>query len=635
MVSQMPGSQPGAARPAFHEWGGFDSTAPGEGITSRFAATVRAAGAAVAAVEGITSVTYDELDRRSNQLARFMLRQGAGPGSLVGLHAGRSLASLLAIVATLKIRAGYVPLDPTTPYAYLDSIVRDCRADLVFSATRDSGVFAAPAINLSDALTLARAESNLALEEDAQPDDIAYVMYTSGSTGRPKGVRIPHRAVVRLVTGQSYAHFGADEVVLHNSPLSFDASTFEIWGTLLHGARCVLVTDDHPSLKTIANTIRREGVTTAWFTAGLFRALVDQELEALSGLRQLLAGGDVLSPSHVMRALAALPGCQLINGYGPTENTTFTCCYRIPREGWGGGPVPIGVPIGGTYVRLLDDDMRPVRDGETGMLYAGGLGLALDYAGDPDRSAEQFVTDPQRPGARLYRTGDLVRRRPDGNLDFVGRHDRQVKVDGKRVELGEIEEMLRHCAGVSDAVVTATKGDAGALVLTAYVKPATPQQGPSAVTAVHMQAMHSLPSHMRPSRIVALDEFPLTANGKIDQGLLAERAAVAPLPLISASSETERRLSEIFVRVLGARSIGVDTNFFELGATSLKLVEAHALIARIWPEVEVLALFRHPNIRDLARTLDGEHGSTATEAQRRARSQAAALQRLQNARPRR
>jgi amino acid adenylation domain-containing protein len=635
MVSKMPGSQPGAARPAFHEWGGFDSRAPGEGITSRFAATVRAAGAAVAAVEGGTSVTYDELDRRSNQLARFMLRQGAGPGSLVGLHAGRSLASLLAIVATLKIRAGYVPLDPTTPYAYLDSIVRDCRADLVFSATRDGGVFAAPTINVADALTLARAESNLALEEDAQPDDIAYVMYTSGSTGRPKGVRIPHRAVVRLVTGQSYAHFGADEVVLHNSPLSFDASTFEIWGTLLHGARCVLITDDHPSLKTIANTIRREGVTTAWFTAGLFHALVDQELEALSGLRQLLAGGDVLSPSHVMRALAALPGCQLINGYGPTENTTFTCCYRIAREGWGGGPVPIGVPIGGTYVRLLDDEMRPVRDGEIGMLYAGGLGLAVDYAGDPDRSAEQFVSDPQRPGARLYRTGDLVRRRPDGNLDFVGRHDRQVKVDGKRVELGEIEEMVRHCAGVSDAVVTATKGDAGALILTAYVKPAAAGQGPSVVAAVHTEAMHFLPSHMQPSRIVALDEFPLTANGKIDQSLLAERAAVAPLPLTSASNETERRLSEIFVRVLGARSIGVDTNFFELGATSLKLVEAHALIARIWPQVEVLALFRHPNIRDLARTLDGGHELTATEAQRRARGQAAALQRLNNARPRR
>jgi acyl-coenzyme A synthetase/AMP-(fatty) acid ligase len=355
----------------------------------------------------------------------------------------------------------------------------------------------------------------------------------------------------------------------------------------------------------------------------------------LSGLRQLLAGGDVLSPSHVMRALAALPGCQVINGYGPTENTTFTCCYRIPRDGWGGGPVPIGVPIGGTYVRLLDDELRPVRDGEIGMLYAGGLGLAVDYAGDPDRSAGQFVSDPQRPGARLYRTGDLVRRRPDGNLDFVGRHDRQVKIDGKRVELGEIEEMVRHCAGVSDAVVTANKGDAGGLVLTAYVKPADAGQGPAAVAAVHSQAMHSLPAHMRPARIVALDEFPLTANGKIDQNLLAERAAAAAVPPTSASSETERRLSEIFVRVLGARSIGVDTNFFELGATSLKLVEAHALIARIWPQVEVLALFRHPNIRDLARALDGGQGSIATEAERRARGQAAALQRLQNVRPRR
>jgi len=228
-----------------------------------------------------------------------------------------------------------------------------------------------------------------------------------------------------------------------------------------------------------------------------------------------------------------------------------------------------------------------------------------------------------------------VRRRPDGNLDFVGRHDRQVKVDGKRVELGEIEEMVRRCAGVSDAVVTATKGDARALVLTAYVKPAAVGRGPSVVATVHTEAMHALPSHMQPSRIVALDEFPLTANGKIDQSLLAERAAVAPLPLTSASSETERRLSEIFVRVLGARSIGVDTNFFELGATSLKLVEAHASIARLWPQVEVLALFRHPNIRDLARTLDGGHDSTASEAQRRARGQAAALQRLNNARPRR
>jgi hypothetical protein len=278
--------------------------------------------------------------------------------------------------------------------------------------------------------------------------------------------------------------------------------------------------------------------------------------------------------------------------------------------------------------------MRPAPDGEIGILYAGGLGLAVDYAGDPRRSAEQFVPDPQRPDSKLYRTGDLVRRRPDGNLDFIGRQDRQVKVDGKRVELGEIEEAVRRCAGVSDAVVTATKADSGAVVLTAHVKPAVAGQGPLAVAAVQAHALQALPPHMRPSRIVAHDEFPLTANGKIDQRLLATRTAVERSPIVPAASETERMLGRIFARVLGVHSIGVATNFFELGATSLKLMEAHASIALIWPAVQVLTLFRHPTIRDLARALDADHGSIADEAQRRAQSQAAALQRLRNTRSR-
>ena len=615
---------------------GVDFAVSGEEITSRFAFTVQAAGEAVAAVDGSTHLTYGELDRRSNQLARLLGGRGVRHGSLVGLHAGRSLASLVAIVAVLKVRAGYVPLDPVAPYPYLESIVQDCQPGLVLTSSRDGGAFSVPAIHLDDALEASRAESDAALDDHALPDDVAYVMYTSGSTGRPKGVRIPHKAVVRLVTGQTYARFGADEVVLHNSLLSFDASTFEIWGTLLHGARAVLVTEDRPSLKTIANAIRRDGVTTAWFTAGLFSALVDQELSALSGLRQLLAGGDTLSPSHVLRALAALPQCQLINGYGPTENTTFTCCYRIPREGWGGGPVPIGVPIAGTYIRLLDEDMQPVPEGEIGMLYAGGLGLAIDYAGDPDRSAQSFFADPQQPGARLYRTGDLVRRRLDGNLDFIGRHghDRQVKIDGKRVELGEIEETIRRCAEVGDAAVTAVKGEAGSMTMTAYVKPASGWK-PSIAASVQAALEQALPPHMRPARIVVVDQLPLTANGKIDERSLAMRAAVDSSPLAPATNEAERRLTEIFARVLGTRRIGVDTNYFELGATSLKLMEVHAAIAGFWPGVEVVALFRHPTIRELARSLEGGRGSIAAEAQRRAHAQASALRRLQGARQRR
>ncbi|WP_422003362.1 amino acid adenylation domain-containing protein [Reyranella sp.] len=594
-------------------------------VASRFVAAARAAGTAIALVEGSRSITYDALDRRTNRLARWLKRRGAGPQGLVALQAGRSLESTIAIVATLKAGAGYVALDPSAPAAYRDWIVEDSRPVLILCAQAESVKASTPSVGLEEALVQAEAESDDPIENEADGDGIACVMYTSGSTGRPKGVRIPHRAIVRLVSGQTYIHFGADEVVLHNAPLFFDASLLEIWGTLLHGACGVLVSEDRPSLKSLSDTISRHGVTTAWFTAGLFHALVDHELDGLLGLRQLLAGGDILSPAHVSRALAALPHCQLVNGYGPTENTTFTCCYRIPRDGWGGGPVPIGEPIAGTYVRVLDDEMRPVPDGEVGMLHAGGLGLALDYLGDPRRTAEQFVADPQRPGATLYRTGDLVRRRADGMLDFLGRRDGQVKIDGKRVEVGEIEEALRRCPEIGDAVVLATKGDGGLVTLTAYVKPALPGREVEAASAAQTQAIEVLPAHMRPSRAIGVETFPLTVNGKIDRQRLAARARIEPLTPVTASSATEHTLGEIFARVLGLPRVDVGINFFELGATSLKLLEAHAEITRLWPGVEVLSLFRHATIRDLARALDSGPEAAATRARRRADKQAAML----------
>jgi amino acid adenylation domain-containing protein len=630
----MAGRQPGAATSA--GCGGdddFDFEFKGGTITARFAASARGAAASIAAVQRGQALTYTELDRRSNRLARLLRRRGIGRGDLIALHSGRSTDSLVAILATLKLGAGYAPLDPAAPADYQAWILGDCGARLTLTAAPGTADLPGTTIDLGDALAACESEDGSALEDVCRPEDIAYVMYTSGSTGRPKGVAVPHRAVVRLVTGQTYARFATDEVILHAAPLVFDASTFEIWGALLHGSLLVVVDEDRASLQQIADAIRRHGVTTAWFTAGLFNLLVEHQLGALQGLRQILAGGDVLSPTHVLRARAGLPDCQLINGYGPTENTTFTCCYRIPKEGWGGGPVPIGTPIAGTYVRLLDDEMKPVPDGEVGMLYAGGLGVALGYIGDAHRSAASFVPDPLHPGATLYRTGDLARRRPDGALDFIGRRDRQVKIDGKRVELGEIEETLRRSGGIADAVVTASSADDGH-VLTAYIKAAAANSEPVVLASEARNGLlRTLPPHMRPARIVVLDEFPLNTSGKIDHDHLPSPQSIPVAAMPVTQGNTERMLGEIFGRVLGVRSVGADTNFFDLGATSLKLVEAHAAIERIWPGVGVVALFRHPNIRDLARAIEGRDTALDAAARRRAQQQADALKRLQRARP--
>jgi len=632
----MAGFDPSAAPSALWQAGdNIDCEIVAASITRRFAAIAQAAASAVAVVQGDEALTYAALDRRSNQVARFLLRQGVGAGSVVALNAGRSIGSLVNLLAILKIGAAYAPLDAAAPNDYRDWVLRDCGARLLLTDRSLAGSRPVPTIDIEAALAGAEAESGAPLEDRSSSVDIAYVMYTSGSTGRPKGVQVPHRAVVRLVVDQDYARFGADEVFLHAAALSFDASTFEIFGALLHGARLVVVEGDYASLDGIASAIARHRVTTAWFTAGLFHLMVEQRLSALAGVRQILAGGDVLSPSHVLRAQAALTDCQLINGYGPTENTTFTCCYRVPREGWGGGPVPIGTPIRGTYVRLLDDDMKPVADGETGMLFAGGLGVASGYLGEARHSATSFVADPERCGAILYRTGDLARRRADGAFDFLGRRDRQVKINGKRVEPGEIEDALRRTGAIANAVVRVGRAPSGGPALTAYVKPSSGNGDRTAlVSDLRIGLQRSLPAYMRPSQIVVVEEFPLTPHGKVD---LSRLPAPEPIEPSSASAPAVREgaesvLNGIVSRVLGVSAIEPDTNFFDLGATSLKLMEAHAAIERIWPQVDIVELFCQPTIRGLARAIEGRSAPVNPAPHRRGQQQAEALRRLQRAR---
>jgi AMP-binding enzyme/phosphopantetheine binding protein len=365
----------------------------------------------------------------------------------------------------------------------------------------------------------------------------------------------------------------------------------------------------------------------------LFHLMVERRLDGLAPLRQLIVGGDVLSPPHIAKALKALPHCRIVNGYGPTENTTFTCCYTIPGSPPPAGPIPIGRAIQGTSVYVLDNDRQPVPVGEEGELYAGGAGVALGYLNQPELTAEKFVEDPFAPrtSARLYRTGDRVRQRPDGIVEFLGRVDRQIKLNGKRIELDAIEAHLRDEEMVRDAAVIARVDSTGRRSMAAYVTP-----GDLDPRALRRSLRARLPDFMVPASITVVPSLPLSPNGKVDRGQLSSlEPSPEPLPRAVSSQpdvSTQSQLRDILAAVLGHGTIGVDDNFFDLGATSLDLIGVHAKIVEVFgPALTAVDLFEHPNIRTAAAKIEGGAPPEAAfiSAAERARRRAGALRRAQ------
>ena len=579
-----------------------DESGPFLSIHHAFAAVVAARGDKTALVHAGGTMSYRALDAAAERIADHLAAQAVGPGAFVGLWAEASPAAIIAILGILKAGAAYLPLDPSYPTRLIDFIRQDSAPALML-------------ISRAERHRLQPLHGHLLVIEDlldtpppaafgvaapGAPDQLAYVMYTSGSTGRPKGVMVPHRAVLRLVLGADYADFGADQVFLQQAPLAFDAATFEIWGALLNGATLAIPAGGRASLDDIAEAIERFGVTTLWLTAGLFHLMVDHRLDSLRPLSQLLAGGDVLSAAHVRRLRQAIPGCRLINGYGPTENTTFSCCYTVPAD-LPAGSVPIGRPIHGTTAHVLDEAGRPVAAGESGELYLGGLGLAHGYLNQPKLTAERFVADPfdGRPGQRLYRTGDLVRVLSDGNLEFQGRVDRQVKINGKRIELDEIEAVSRQSALIRDAAAV-VRETGGVKSIQLFVV----ADGTLDPAAFRRFLAEELPDYMIPARIVPLERLPLSPTGKLDRARLVEPEPSAAA--ITVVGESVHRVRAAWAQALGHENFGADDNFFDLGGTSLQLVGIHATLqtafGRTLPLVE---LFAHPTVRSLARWLDG------------------------------
>lgn len=429
---------------------------------------------AIALVFEEQQLTYKELNLRANQLAHHLRNLGVGAEVLVGICVERSLEMVVGILGILKAGGAYVPLDPAYPQERLAFMLEDASVPVLLTQRQlveSLPKHQARIVCLDTDWEVIERQSQENLSPQVTPDNLAYVMYTSGSTGIPKGVSVIHQGVVRLVKDTNYVNLSAEEVFLQLAPISFDASTLEIWGSLLNGAGLVIMPPHTPSLQELGEAIRGYQITTLWLTAGLFHIMVDEQLEDLKQVRQLLAGGDVLSVPHVQKVLQELKGCQLINGYGPTENTTFTCCYRITEVNRIENSIPIGRSISNTQVYLIDTHLQLVPIGIPGELYIGGAGLARGYLNRPELTAERFIPNPfsDEPSSRLYKTGDLARYLSDGNIEFLGRIDQQVKIRGFRIELGEIEAVLSQHPDVRESVVMKREDASGNQRLVAYI----------------------------------------------------------------------------------------------------------------------------------------------------------------------
>ena len=559
------------------------------------------------------SLTYRELNARANQLAHYLQKLGIGPETRVGICVDRSFDMIIGLLAILKAGGAYVPLDPKYPDERLNFLVADTGINLILTQRHLENSWQNANVQRlvldADHLVWTHGPDNNVHQKQSS-ESSAYVIYTSGSTGTPKGVEVLHRGIVRLVCGADYVQLDRTQSVLQLAVLSFDASTFEIWGPLLHGGRCVLAPARFPEPDELQQLLRQKNVRTLWLTTSLFNTLVDGHLDVLNGIEQLLVGGEALSVAHIRRAQQAIGSqTQLINGYGPTESTTFACCHRLPAAIPADCPsIPIGRPISNTTAYVLDAIHQPVPVGVTGELYIGGDGLARGYLNQPELTAEKFLVDPfsDQPTARMYRTGDLVRWRDDGTLEFLGRKDNQVKIRGFRIEAGEIETVLLRHSAVRQAVVLLREDRPGDKRLVAYIVPQNDQ--PANFVNELRQYLHGkLPDYMIPTALVTLDNLPLTANGKVDKRLLPrpdDTCHDREQDFVPPRNTAEQMLARAWSSVLGIEKISVHDNFFELGGHSLLAVRVvDEIKSSMGIMIKVADLFRHATVAGLAESL--------------------------------
>ncbi|MEM1319017.1 MAG: amino acid adenylation domain-containing protein [Bacteroidota bacterium] len=539
-------------------------------------------------------LTYRQLDERSNQMARYLMKQGLGAESLVAVALPRSPELIISILGILKAGAAYVPLNPTLPKERIDYIIQDTDANIVIS----------PALYQKEHSKVTQ-ESTAALPPQAHPDQLAYVIYTSGTTGVPKGVMVSHRNVVSLVKGVDYVQFSSSDVLLSTGAPSFDAVTFEYWGMLLNGGELVLCPEE-TLLDTFAlqARIQEHQCTKMWFTSGWFNELVETNIDLFKPLQSVLTGGEKISLNHVARLRTTYPKLQIINAYGPTENTTFSLIYEVGATV--ADDIPIGLPLNNRHAYILDQYLRPVPIGVPGELWVGGDGVARAYLNDEQLTNDRFIDNPFDGQSRLYRTGDLARWIPEGpdkgQIAFLGRIDDQVKIRGFRIELGEIETALLRHEHIKQAVVLARPDAKGSKQLVAYLV----TQDAYDREVIRQYLRTQLPPYMVPALLVQLEELPLTANGKVDRKALPEPDASALFykERIAPQNETQQGLADIWQELLNIEELGIHDNFFELGGHSLLAARLSTHLQKQFGiRVPIKSLFEYTTIADLSKYL--------------------------------
>ncbi|MGZ6530017.1 MAG: non-ribosomal peptide synthetase, partial [Tumebacillaceae bacterium] len=450
-------------------------------------------------------------------------------------------------------------------------------------------------------------EDNLTTNVTA--NDLACLIYTSGSTGKPKGVCMPQRGIVRLVKANNCIELSADDVMIQFATISFDASLFEIFGSLLNGARLVLFPPQMPSLEEFGRLLNEHQVTTIFITTALFDRIVDANVQALRGIKQLLVGGEVMSPVRLKQALQQLEGTAVYNAYGPTESTTFATLYRATDADEIISGVPIGRPLQNTQLYVLDAHRNPVAIGIPGELYIGGDGVANGYWNQPELTEERFVPNPfvHEQGVRLYKTGDLVRYREDGILEYIGRIDNQVKIRGFRIELGEIETVIaEHPAVLHQKVLVHEKNGNKYIVADVVLQEDMQLQEPQ--TAIRSYLKELLPNYMVPAMIMAIDTLPLTANGKVDHRALPEpdfETLARSSGYEEPRNEAEQQMANIWLEILQVSKVGVHDNFFDLGGHSLMATRVISRANQLFAvELSLTALFEHPTVAELVRAVE-------------------------------